>query len=246
MEAGAFCLRTSKGIIECNRKKFGRGGCIMSSFLEIVNIRRRIMGIRMQRAQLELYYPKNTYDRFARREMKTALTRFNELFYKAYPKMLGGQSSGIVDYHPRTHSRQYDVQRAIRLCKSQKVRRKDLLKIEEHLNLQYIIEEQLRFYGAKVEKAQNTMQVLAMETASSFFPELFAERMKALENIKGHYMKEIYRLENERQICVTAIYDLLHRNRDFFGQASKLIGELVTESVKNVVDVVGQSFGRRK
>lgn len=218
----------------------------MSGFLEIVNIRRRIMRIRIQRVQLELYYPKNTYDRFARREMKVALARFNELFYKAYPMMLSGQSSGIVDYHPRTHSRQYDVQRAIKLCKSQKVRRKDLVKIEEQLNLQYIIEEQLRFYGVEVEKAQNTMQVLAIETSTSFFPELFAERMKALENIKGHYMKEIYKLENERQICVKAIFDLLHRNRDFFGQASKFIGGLVTESVKNVVGVVDRSFRRGK
>ena len=200
----------------------------------------------MQRAQLELYYPKNTYDRFARREMKAALTRFNELFYQAYPMMLVGQSNGIVSYHPRTHSRQYDVQRAIKLCKSQKIRRKDLAKIEEHLNLQYIIEEQLRFYGAEVEKAQKTMQVMSIETSSSFFPELFAERMKTLEGLEGHYIKEIYKLENERKICVKAISDLLYRNHDFLGHASKFIGDLVTESVKSVVGVVNQSFKRGK
>ena len=218
----------------------------MSSFLKIINIKRLIMRIRIQRAQLELYYPKNTYDRFARREMKAALTRFNALFYKAYPKMLAVKSDGIIDYHPRTHTRQYDVQRAIKLCKSQKVRRKDLVKIEEYLNLQYIIEEQLRFYCNKIEKAQKTMQILGEEGSSAFFPELFSERIKILESLETHYIRESYKLENERDICVRAIHDLIHRNDNFFGKASKYVGSLVAESVKNAVEIVNQSFRRVK
>lgn len=218
----------------------------MSSFLKIINIKRWIVRIRIERAQLELYYPKHTYNRFARREMKTELARFNEIYYKVYPKMLDGKSSGIIDYHPRTHTRQYDVQRAIKLCKSQKVRGKDLVKIEEYLNLQYIIEEQLRFYSNKIEKAQKTMQILAEEGSSAFFSELFTERIKVLESMETHYIREVYKLENERDICVRAIHDLIYRNDNFFGKASKYVGSLVTESVKNAVEIVNRSFRRVK
>lgn len=225
---------------------FGRGESPMTSFLNLVNIKKRIMRMRKQKVQLELYYPKNTYDRLARREMKTVLTRFNDLYYKAYPMMINGRSNAIIDYHPRTHARQYEVQRAIKLCKSQKVRRKDVVKIEEYLNLQYIIEEQLRFYDKQVEKARHTKQVLSKEPSTSYFSELFAERMNTIESIKDHYTKEIDKLEHEKRICERAIYDLLDRNHDFWGHASKLIGGMITESVRNVVDVVDQSFRRRK
>lgn len=218
----------------------------MSGFLRIINIKWHIKKMVMQREQLELYYPKNTYDRFARREMKAALTRFNELFYKAYPKMLNEQSSGIIEYHPRTHSRQYDVQRAINLCKSQKVRRKNIAKIEENLNLQYIIEDQLRFYDNKIKKARKTTQILMEESSSSFFPELLVERKQTLENMETHYISETYKLENERDICVKAITNLIHRNHDFLGQASKYISNLVTESIKSAVGAVNQSFGKVK
>lgn len=218
----------------------------MSSFLKIINIKRLLIKVRIERAQLELYYPKHTYNRFARREMRAALARFNTIFYNAYPRMLEGKSSGIIDYHPRTHTRQYDVQRAIKLCKSQKVRRKNLVKIEENLNLQYIIEEQLRFYSAKIEKAKKTLQLLGEEDSATFFPELYSERIKVLESLETHYIREAYKLENERDICISAIHDLIHRNHNFFGSASKYIGGLVTESVKNAVDIVNQSFRRGK
>lgn len=218
----------------------------MSDFLEIVNLKRHIQRVLLQRAQLELYYPKNTYDRYARREMKIALKRFNELFYRAYPQLLNNQSDGVIDYQPRTHARQYDVQRAITLCKSQKVRRKDIIKIEENLNLQFIIENQLQFYDNEITKARRTIQRLAEENASSFFPELFVERIQILENLETHYIKETYKLEDERDICIKAIHKLINRNYNIFGQASKYISEIVTESVKSAVDAVSQTFGRLK
>ena len=218
----------------------------MSDFLEIVNIKQHIQRILLQRAQLELYYPKNTYDRYARREMKIALKRFNESFYKAYPQLLTGQSDGVIDYQPRTHSRHYDVERAINLCKSQKVRRKDISKIEENLNLQFIIEDQLRFYDNEITKARITIQRLAEESASSFFPELLVERIQTLENMESVYINKTYKLEDERDICLKSIKRLINRKYNVFGQASKYISDIVNESVKTAVDAVSQTFGRPK
>ena len=217
----------------------------MTSFFDFMNISRRITRIRKRHLQLELQYPKNTYDRSARREMKVILTRFNDLFYDAYPMMIKGQSNAIVDYHPRTHSRNYDVQRAIKLCKTQKVRRKDIVKIEEYLNLQFIIEEQLMFYDNEIKKVQHTKRMLSKEVFSSFFPELFEERMKVLSEIVESSIMKIDKLREEKRVCEKTISDLIHRNNNFWGDASRLIGSMVTESVRQVADVVGQSLRRK-
>lgn len=203
------------------------------------------MRIRKQYMQLELYYPKNTYDRFARREMKAILTRFNDLYYEAYPGKLKTKFNALINYEPRTHSKQYEVQRAIKLCKSKKIRRKDIVKIEEYLNLQYIIEEQLIHYNNELIKVKRTKQLLSQEKYASFFPELFEERMKFLSQIEANSLTQIDKLKNEKQICEKAIRDLIDRNHSFWGDAGKLIGSMISESVKHVVDVVDQSFRRK-
>ena len=201
--------------------------------------------MKKQHVQLELYYPKNTYDRLARREMKAVLTHFNERFYDIYPEALKGQSNVTVDYYPRTHSRHYDVQRAIKLCKSQKFRRKDILKIEENLNLQYIIEEQMNFYSGEIKKARYTKDMLSQEVYTSFYPQLYEERMKILDEVEKHSVATIGKLEGERRICEKAIYDLLYQNHDFWGNASRLIGGMITDSLKRVANVIDQSVGRK-
>ena len=66
---------------------------------------------------------------------------------------------------------------AVKLCKSQKVRRKDIVQIEEYLNLQYVIEEQMAYYNQAIKKAEHTERMLSNEMFSSLFPELFEERM---------------------------------------------------------------------
>src|SRR5690625_988821 len=134
-----------------------------------------IMKMRKRQHQLNFYYPKQVYDPLARREMKAVLTRFNDLFYAAYPEKLKGNSQQLLNYQPRSHKKQYEVQRALKLCKSQKVRRKELAKIEEYLNLQYIVEEQIVYYDNVFKKAQATKQQISAEEFSSFYPQLFEE-----------------------------------------------------------------------
>jgi hypothetical protein len=208
-------------------------------------IRSYMVRMKKQAAQLELYYPKNTYDRLARREIKPILTNFNNLFYEAYPEALTDETELVLDYHPTRHSRRYDVQRAIKLCKSQKVRRKDIAQIEEYLNLQYIIEEQMTYYNQAIKKAENTERSLSNETFSSFFPELHEERMQMLEEIKNYSLTKIDKLHHDKQLCERAINDLIRRGHGFWGEASRLIGSLVAESVKQVVDVAGQTIKRK-
>ncbi|WP_172372490.1 hypothetical protein [Sporosarcina jiandibaonis] len=208
-------------------------------------IRNYMLRMKKQATQLELYYPKNTYDLIARREIKAILTKFNNLFYDAYPEALTNEAKVVHDYQPTSHSRKYDVQRAIKLCKSQKVRRKDIVKIEEYLNLQYVIEEQITYYNQAIKKAENTERLMSNETFSSFFPELFEERMQMLEEIKDYSLTTIDKLLHDKQLCEKAINDLIRRGHGFWGEASRLIGSLVAESVKQAVDVAGQTMRRK-
>lgn len=213
--------------------------------LSFFGIRSHIIRLKKQSVQLELYYPQSTYDRLARREIKVILTNFNNLFYEAYPEALLNKAKVVKDYHPTSHSRKYDVQRAVKLCKSQKVRRKDIVQIEEYLNLQYVIEEQISYYNQAIKKAEHTERLLSNETFSSFFPELYGERMQMLEEIKDYSVETIDKLHHDKQLCERAINDLIRRGHGFWGEASRLIGSLVAESVKQVVDVAGQTIRRK-
>lgn len=207
-------------------------------------MKNRFLKWRKLQMQLELYYPKDTYERLARKEMKSILSKFNELYYDAYPRMLTKHASVAVDYYPKTHSKQYEVQRAMKLCKTHKVRRRNLVKIEELLNLQYIIEEQMNYYGKEIQKTRSTQRLLDEERFSSFFPELHEKRMGALLKMEAHCLKKMDELHEEKRTCERAISDLLHHQRDIWGDASRLIGDMVSESVKHVVDIVDRSFKR--
>ena len=136
--------------------------------------------------QLERYYPKNTYDRLARKEMKVVLAQFNDAFYDAYPEMVENPLHIVSEYYPKRHSRQYEVQRAIKICKAHKVRHKHIKQIEEYLNLQYVIEEQLFYYNKEIRKVRQAQTLLDQGTFSSFFVELYEERMSTLIKIGDH------------------------------------------------------------
>lgn len=217
----------------------------MSSFFNIFNIKARIIRFKKQQVQLNLYYPKNVYDPLARKEMKVILKRFNDLYYQAYPEMLSNPSPVVVDYHPNSHSKQYEIQRAIKLCKSQKVRRTDLVKIEEYLNLKYTIEEQLAYYNDKLQKSKATKRLLINEEFSSYYPQLFEERLNSLEHMEAYSLTKLRQLEKEKQMCEKAILELIQGHPSFWGEAKKLINNMVLDSVKHVTDRVGKTFRRK-
>ncbi|WP_218564923.1 hypothetical protein [Sporosarcina pasteurii] len=210
--------------------------------LGLFNLKTMFMKMRKRQLQLAIYYPKQIYEPLARREMKAILTQFNDMFYAAYPEKLHENSQPILDYQPRSHKKQYEVQRAIKLCKSQKVRRKELIKIEEYLNLQYIVEEQIAYYDKVLKKAQVTRQKISTETFTSFFPQLYEERINYLDKIEQSCLNKIRKLDDEKRLCEQAIHDLMHNHQSFWGEASRLIGSMVAESVKHVVNVVDQTF----
>jgi hypothetical protein len=74
---------------------------------------------------------------------------------------------------------------------------------------------------------------------------LHEERMQMLEEIKDHSLTTIDKLHHDKQLCERAINDLIRRGHGFWGEASRLIGSLVAESVKQVVDVAGQTIRRK-
>ncbi len=194
---------------------------------------------------LNLYYPKDVYEPLARREMKTILTHFNEIFYEAYPEKLKGKLSLFRDYQPHTHSKRYEVQREITLYQTKKVRRKNLAKIEEFLHLKYIIEEQIEYYDYMLKKAERTKHQISIEQFSAYFPQLFEDRIQFLESVGMVCLDKIETLTEEKAILEQTIYELVHYPDNFLRDASRLIGGMVADSVKHVVDVVDQSFRKK-
>lgn len=211
----------------------------------IFKIGMTIRKIRKRNELLNLYYPKHIYDPLARREMRELLTQFNDLFYEAYPEKLKSNAQLMIDDQPKTHSKKYDVQREITLLKTKKVRRKDLAKIEEFLNLKYIVEEQIEHYNFTWQKALRMKNQISNELFSSYFPELFEERILFLENIEEHCQRKIAALTEDQALYEQTIYELVHYPDSFLKDASRMIGGMVADSVKHVVDVVDQSFRRK-
>lgn len=206
-----------------------------------------MMKMRKQQAQLNEYYPKDVYEPLARREMKAILTRFNDAFYEAYPEKLKKKPKGLFDYKPHAHHKQYEVERAIKLYKSRKVRKKELARIKEYLNLQYVVEEQITHYESILQNAKGTKQMISEEEFSSFFPQLHAERIDYLDQIEQQSLREMRKLNEEKRMCEQAIHSLLHSHHSFWTDASRMIGDMVTDSVKHVVEIVDQSLkGGRK
>lgn len=217
----------------------------MTFFSTVLKLKNRIKIYRKHRLQLAFYYPKKVYDPLARKEMSHILRRFNVAFYEAYPEQLNQSALEINEIQPRSHGKEHEIQHVLKLCKAQKVRKKDLIKIEEFLNLQYVIEAQLTGYNQKHQKAIVTKKMISQEEYSSFFPELYEERMKSIEHQESYSLTRIRKLEKEKLMCEKAIRDLIDQQHNFWGDAGKLISGMIVESVRQVADVVGQSFRKK-
>lgn len=194
---------------------------------------------------LNLYYPKDVYEPLARREMKMIITQFNELFYEAYPEKLKDRSPKLLDFQPRTHSKKFEVRREITLYRTQKVRRKNLAKIEEYLHMKYMIDDQIEYYNETVKKAERTKQQISDEQFSSYFPQLYEERIQFLDSITRRCSNKVEELTEEKTLLERTIYELVHYPDNILRDAGRIIGGMVADSVKHIVDVVDQSFRRK-
>lgn len=211
----------------------------------IFKIGETIRKIRKRKELLNLYYPKDVYDPQARNEMRALLTQFNNVFYEAYPERLKKNASIMIDNEPKDHRKKYEVQRAIALYKTKKVRRKELAKIEEFLHLKYIGEEQIEHYNFALQKAHRTKEQLSNELFSSYFPQLFEERILFLKHVEKECHRKITILLEDQALYDQTIYELAHYPDSFLKDAGRLIGGMVADSVKHVVDVVDQSLRRK-
>lgn len=211
----------------------------------IFNIGTTIRKIRIRNKQLNLYYPKEIYEPAARHEMKMVLTQYNDFFYEAYPEKLKEQKQLLIDHQPRMHSKKYEVQRDLKLYQTKKVRRKELAKIEEYLNLSYIVEEQITHYTQVLNKATKTKKQLSQGIFPEFFPQLFEERVAYLEVIQHHCLQRLEKLTKDKKVFQRAIDDLVHNPQSFWADASRLLGDIVSDSVKHVVDVVDHTLRKK-
>lgn len=199
-----------------------------------IRLKSKLFIMRKTYLQLNHYYPKNTYDRMARKEMKIILLKFNETFFSTFPHLLTTNQHPLLDYFPKHHSKQYEVDRVMALCKLQKIRRKDMVKIEELLNLKYIIEEQIDFYEMNIEKVQDIRKAISDELFEPFYPTLFKERIFLLNDMENHYNERIEKYTDENLQCEQRIEELVRKGQGFFGEASDFIGEIFTESMRKI------------
>lgn len=211
----------------------------------IFNIGTVIRKMRVRNQQLNLYYPKDIYEPFARREMKAVLMRFNELFYEAYPETLKGKSPIYLDSPLRKHSKRYEVERDLMLYKAQKVRKRELNKIEEFLNLKYLGEEKIAYYSDILQKAMQTKRQLKEAEYPEYFPQLFEKRVAYLEKIELHCLEKLEHLMKDKKLFEQSIDELIHNPTSFWANTGRFISDVVTDSVKHVVDVVDQSFRKK-
>ncbi len=209
--------------------------------LSIFNIGKTLRKVKLRNQQLNLYYPQDIYDPIARREMKAILMRFNDLFYEAYPEALKGKEPNFIEVQPRKHSKKYEVQRDLMLYKSQKVRKKELAKIEEFLNLKYNVEEQIAYYSDILQKSMYTKRQMREEDYSEYFPQLFEKRINALEAIELRCLEKLEHLMKDKKVFEQSIETLLTHPQSFWEEA----GRLISDSVKQVVDTIDQSFRKK-
>lgn len=214
----------------------------MFAFLNIIPAIRKM---RIRNEQLNLYYPKEVYEPEARREMREILSQFNDVFYGAYPEKLTEQKQPSIDHQPRRHSKKYEVQRELKVYQTKKVRRKELAKIEEYLNLSYIATEQITHYTQVLNKAIKVKKDLSQEMFTEFFPKIFEERTAYIEMIQHHCLGKLEKLTREKRVFERAIDDLVHNPQSFWADASRLIGDIVSDSVKYVVDTVDNTFRKK-
>lgn len=210
--------------------------------LSFLNIGVRIRKWKLNNDQLNLYYPKGIYDRLARREMRVILVRFNDLFFTTYPERLTGKGSMLLDYKPKTYANKHEIQRQLALYKIQKVRKKELAKIEEYLKTKSMIEEQIAYYTGEIQEAMYTKRQISEEAYAELFPQIFERRIAFLEEIEGRCLGKLEHLTKEKRICDDAIEALLNNPQDFWGDTGRLLKGMVAESVKQVVD---QTFRKK-
>lgn len=209
----------------------GGGGGMMNRFIRFKN---KLLIMRKTYLQLNDHYPKDTYERQARKEMNALLLDFNTTYYSFFPHLIVEEKKLVVDTYPKRHSKQYEVERVLELCKIQKVRRKDMVEIEKLLNLKYIIETQVDFYNWHLDNVKKAEDALENELFESFFPLLFEERKVDLHNMQVYYNEMMGKLQEENGQCERRIEALLRRGPGFLGEAGQFINEVMTESMRKV------------
>jgi len=191
---------------------------------------------------LDIYYPEEKNDPKVRKEMKKVLIRFNSIYYNAYTGLIKDDLNLIFDSHPRKHSKQHAVQDAVKYCKLHKTMRKNLVKVEDHLNLQFIIENQMEMYDKEIQKVRATIELIEHEDFSSYFSDLYEVRMEVLGKIEAHCLNRLTNLEEEKNNCEKLIFNLIHKNLDLWGSTGRFIEELIYESETHVSTIIERSF----
>src|SRR5699024_7833301 len=197
------------------------------------------------RAQLNLYYPKTIYDAFARKEINMLLGQFNAIYYNAYPEALTGLIHPPEKTRPKKHKRTFDIEKQLTFYKAKKVRAKKLQKIGELLHVQYTLEAQLQHDQSIYEHAIYVQERLQKGPYKEYFPELYAERMRAIERLITQCIEDRKRIEQEHTTCLYAIEELGEGGNDFWSDTGRMVSSVVSQSVKQVVDTIDQTFKRK-
>ena len=217
---------------------------VLISFVFLLLITVHTLGVKKRLyAELELFYPKEKYERKARRELIKILVEFNKAFYHEYPNVKNDDFNSVLNSYPRQSTDQSKINRDIELYKTMIINKKALKMIEKLLPIHYTIKAQIDSYRKEKRKAQRAQSLIFKEDFQSYFPELYKKRARILKAIENNCLRIEDNLEVEKSKFEDAIQELvLNKKKGVFEKAGLFAWNMATAPVRHVVNII-EGFG---
>ncbi|MET3575074.1 hypothetical protein ACFFIY_04540 [Bhargavaea ullalensis] len=183
---------------------------------------------------LDYYYPKGQFEKEARREMKTVLAEFEERFRKWYPSLPDPDFIQLYRDKPAYHARKEDVRHAVRLYRAKGIGWGKLQKIQEALDLYYLMEAQSAYFKREVDKAANAQKWIGEDHFSGFFPEVADAMQDRLKGLVRSGFDTLLKLQEQQNQAEATVKRLAAGKGDLWARAAELAGDLLLYPLKQI------------
>ncbi|WP_040227354.1 hypothetical protein [Bhargavaea cecembensis] len=190
---------------------------------------------RKRREQLlDYYYPKGQYEKEARREMKTVLTEFEERFRRWYPSLPDADYTALYRDKPARHARGEDVRHAVRLYRAKSIGWGKLSRIQEALDLYYLMEAQSAYFKREIDKAANAQNWIGEDHFSGFFPEVAEGMQERMRGLVRSGFDTLLKLQEQQKQAEATVKRLSAGKGDLWSRAAELAGDLLLYPLKQI------------
>ncbi|SIT70750.1 hypothetical protein [Edaphobacillus lindanitolerans] len=194
-------------------------------------------------ALLDYYYPKGQYEKEARREMRAVLTEFEERFRRWYPSLPDPDFTLLYRDKPNHHTRREDVRDAVRLYRAKNIGWGKLSRIQEALDLYYLMEAQSAHFKREVDKAANAQKWIGEDHFSGFFPEVAESMQERLKGLVRSGFDTLLKLQEQQKQAESTVKRLAAGKGDLWARAAELAGDLLAYPFKQIGK--GSNNGKR-